>query len=319
MPAMPSTSSLPFSGGCGEASATGRIRCFDTDTGRARNLLEVAPVLSSEGTGWQSLFFERYRLARGELHHHTLLQPTLCVAESGGIRVEVGVDGAFKYGRTETGTIWFYPTGTTMLRSRWEGHYECIVMSLVPGFLEKILRELPRGDALELRPASGIVDQQLYHLAMALKTELLTGCLGGRVYEEGLATALAVHLMGHYSTRRRTLLHYASGLSPYRLRRVNEYIEHHLERDLSLVELAGLIDISPYHFARMFKQSTGVAPHGYVLSKRIERARDLLTDKNLSIVDISQAVGFHNQSHFCAVFHKRVGVTPISYRNACVR
>ena len=73
--------------------------------------------------------------------------------------------------------------------------------------------------------------------------------------------------MRHYSTRQQTIPQYTSGLTPYRLRRVSEYIEHHLERDLSLSELAGLIDISPYHFARMFKQSTGVAPHHYVLER----------------------------------------------------
>ncbi len=319
MPAMPSISRLTFSGGCGEACATGRIRCFDADTGRARNLLEGAPVLSSDGTGWKSIFFERYSLPRGELHRHTLLQHTICIAESDGIRVEVGANGKFQYGRAETGTIWLNPTDTTMLRSRWEGQLTCILMSLVPGFFEKIGCDLPHGDTLELSPANGIADQQLYHLAMALKTELMTGCLGGRVYEEALAAAIAVHLMRHYSTRRRTFPQYSSGLSPYRLRRIIEYIEHHLERDLSLSELAGLIDISPYHFARMFKQSTGVAPHRYVLVKRIERSKDLLTDKDLSIVDVCLAVGFQNQSHFCAAFHKIVGVTPTRYRNECVR
>src|SRR5262249_4051661 len=205
-----------------------------------------------------------------------------------------------------------------MLRSRWEGQLNCILLSFVPGFCEKIVLDLPHGATLELRPANGVADQQLYHLAMMLKTELMTGCLGGCVYEEALAAALAVHLMRHHSTRRQTFPHYASGLSPYRLRRVIEYIAHHIERDLSLSELAGLIDISPYHFARMFKQSTGVAPHRYVLGKRIERAKNLLTDKDLSIVDVCLAIGLQNQSHFCAAFHKIVGVTPTRYRNECL-
>lgn len=303
-----------FADARGIASATGRIRCFDAETGRARNLVECAPILSSKGTGWESIFFERYNLPEGEMHRHTLLQHTISVPETAGTPVDVVVNGKFHHTRAEIGTVWFQPADTTMHMSRRGRPSDIILIGLGSVFFENLARDLPHRDTLELIPASGIADYQLYHIALALKSELMTGCLSGRMYEEALATAIAIHLIDHYATRRVAFPQYSRGLSPYRLRRAIEYIEQHLDQDLSITDLACIVEISPYHFSRMFKQSTGVPPHRYLLLKRIERSKELLSNRDLPIVEVCQAVGFQNQSHFCAAFHKIVGVTPTGYR-----
>ena len=99
-----------------------------------------------------------------------------------------------------------------------------------------------------------------------------------------------------------------------RLRRVIEYIQQNLDKGLSLAELAGVVYMSPYHFARLFKQSTGVPPHRFVLGQRIERASVLLRDARLSIGEVASLVGFRRPSHFTTAFRRMTGSTPSAYR-----
>jgi AraC family transcriptional regulator len=98
-----------------------------------------------------------------------------------------------------------------------------------------------------------------------------------------------------------------------RLRRVTEYIQQNLDRDLRLAQLAAVVYMSPYHFARLFKHSTGVPPHRFVVRQRIARAR-VPGMQGLSIAQISRMVGFRNPSHFTTVFRRVTGATPRGYR-----
>ncbi|HEX7125208.1 MAG TPA: AraC family transcriptional regulator [Thermodesulfobacteriota bacterium] len=104
------------------------------------------------------------------------------------------------------------------------------------------------------------------------------------------------------------------GLPGSRLRRVTEYVEANLQRDLRLAELSGLVHMSPFHFARLFKASTGLPPHRFVVHRRIARAAALLTSTRLSVGTIARLVGFRTPSHFTTAFRRRIGVTPSAYR-----
>ena len=104
-----------------------------------------------------------------------------------------------------------------------------------------------------------------------------------------------------------------------RLRRVTEYIRQNLDKGLSLGELAAVVCMSPYHFARLFKYSTGVPPHRFVVRQRIAQARAWLARPELSIAQISRLVGFRTPSHFTTVFRRLSGVTPRGYRMAARR
>ena len=99
-----------------------------------------------------------------------------------------------------------------------------------------------------------------------------------------------------------------------RLRRVIEHIQQNLDRDLTLAELAALVYMSPYHFARLFKRSTGMPPHRFVIRQRITRACAILATPELSITQISRMVGFRTPSHFTTVFRRVTGITPKGYR-----
>jgi len=111
----------------------------------------------------------------------------------------------------------------------------------------------------------------------------------------------------------------APSLPSFRVRRVTEYIEQNLEKELRLAELAALVCMSPYHFARLFKGSTGVPPHRFVLRRRVAHARALLAAPELSIAQIAGRVGFRRPSHFTTVFRRVSGLTPRDYRNDALR
>jgi len=106
----------------------------------------------------------------------------------------------------------------------------------------------------------------------------------------------------------------SGGLPEGRLRRVTEYIESNLRRELRLAELGAVTHMSPYHFARLFKRATGVPPHRFVVRRRIDAAIALLTTSTSSINSIARAVGFRTASHFATTFRRMTGVTPTAYQ-----
>jgi AraC family transcriptional regulator len=145
---------------------------------------------------------------------------------------------------------------------------------------------------------------------LALDAELLAGGLGSRLLAESLGNVLAVHLLRRFSSRPADL-HSGGVLSQFKLRAVLEYIHEHLDGALSLDHLAAVARVSPYHFARLFKNSTGLPPHQFVIAQRVERAKELLRERDpLPLAEVATEVGFSDQSHFTRHFKRLVGVTP---------
>jgi len=106
----------------------------------------------------------------------------------------------------------------------------------------------------------------------------------------------------------------ASGLPRWRLKRVLDFVEANLASDIRLKDLACAATLSAHHFSELFRQSTGVSPYAYVLERRVERAKHLLRDSMLGVLDIALAVGFSDQSHFSKMFRRATGITPSAYR-----
>lgn len=104
------------------------------------------------------------------------------------------------------------------------------------------------------------------------------------------------------------------GLPARMLRSIEEYIDRNLEKDLSIEELASHLGISPSYFARSFRSSVGLAPHAYVMRRRLLRAQELLASTELPLIDIALATGFADQSHFSRRFHQMTGVPPRAFR-----
>jgi AraC family transcriptional regulator len=129
------------------------------------------------------------------------------------------------------------------------------------------------------------------------------------------ANVLAVHLIRHVLAPRQPEGGRDGALPRGRLRAVVEYIEEHLDIGLSLEQMARVARLSAYHFARQFKAATGLPPHQFVITRRVERAKHLLqTGTDLSLAEVAAHAGFSDQSQFSHHFKRLVGVTPGQFR-----
>jgi ribose 5-phosphate isomerase B len=108
----------------------------------------------------------------------------------------------------------------------------------------------------------------------------------------------------------------AFGIPPWRLARVVEHIRNNLDKPLGVSVLSGMAEMSQSHFSKLFKLSTGLAPHQFVLQERINRSKELLRQGDTRIVDIALGVGFENQAHFTTVFGNLVGMTPRQFQRS---
>jgi AraC family transcriptional regulator len=172
-----------------------------------------------------------------------------------------------------------------------------------------------RGVSGVLESAFGIYDTQIAALGRSFLEELTQRNVGEQLYVDALTTMLAVHLVRHYVVHTQAPAPAPRGrLSAEELDRLTDYIEAMLQRPLRLAELASIVHLSPYHFARIFKLSTGQSVHQYVVARRVERARQLLLG-DLPIAEIAALVGFTDQSHLTAHVRRRFGLTPRQLRD----
>jgi len=88
-----------------------------------------------------------------------------------------------------------------------------------------------------------------------------------------------------------------------------------MEDELTLVEMAQSVALSPAHFSRMFRKSTGETPHEFVLRQKIERAKTMLREDQIRVLDVAVACGFNTQQHFAQVFRRIYGASPREYRS----
>jgi AraC family transcriptional regulator len=163
-------------------------------------------------------------------------------------------------------------------------------------------------------------DEKLSGLLRELLGELRQKELGSEVVIDSLVDRLVVHLFRHhFSVRRNSELEVSRfGFVDRRLRRAIELIHTQFDHELSVEQMAHAAFLSEFHFARLFKQVVGVTPHAYLASVRLERAMKLLLTTDLSLLEISQRVGYASQSHFTKVFKSLTGMTPRDFRHARV-
>ncbi|MCU1224448.1 MAG: AraC family transcriptional regulator [Edaphobacter sp.] len=161
---------------------------------------------------------------------------------------------------------------------------------------------------------SATKDAQLSSLLYALERERMHGYPAGRLFVDGIEQALAAILVSYDGIVRRAPQVYKGGLAPYRMKRVNEFIQTHMEEEITLGELAQAAGLSPSHFCSLFRKTLGTTPHQFVLGCRIQHARTLLANPRHSILDVALASGFRTHQHFSRIFHRLTGASPSGYR-----
>jgi len=274
-------------------------------------------LLTSNEADWRDVHVERLRLRlETPEHHHDEHFLTLQIGPPALVEV---AQGRGRHLRVHAAPGEFALIGAGIPhRVRYEDA-EVLAVSLSPALVDRVSQELTGGSTAaefnEFIPQHSTYDPQVERFGLLLMAELEAGCPSGRLFADAVGQALVAHLLQRYSpggeargTEER------SGLSATRLRRALDFLEENLERDIPLVDLAASAALSPYHFARQFKAATGLTPHAYLISRRVERAKDLLSHTGLPIAAVAAAVGFSHQSHLTRHFKRLVGTTPARFR-----
>ncbi|MBD2103946.1 helix-turn-helix domain-containing protein [Leptolyngbya sp. FACHB-261] len=274
-------------------------------------IVPVAPLVSSHQAGWSNIFFAYYQQPACEIPTHYLSQYTftICSELSTSSLIECCLNNQLKRYYFQNGDIIFCPAGISKSLA-WEQKNSCILLALEPELVEQVAYESINVEHIEFAPKFKIIDPLIQHLAYALKAELESGCLSGRLYGESAAAMLAVHLLKINSPLRQPIQEYKGGLPRDKLSQVIEYIDEYLAQNVGLSELAQVADMSQYHFARLFKRSVGITPHQYLIRQRVERAKQLLRRRDLSIADVALQCGFANQGHLGYHFKRLLNTTP---------
>jgi AraC family transcriptional regulator len=295
-----------------------------TLTGKLPKAIELSqrfdnttPVLSSRKMGWNGILIEQYQHLSSSFEvefpapsDHWLVLPLgqpILVTQKSDDRLHKSV--------IQRGDSILAPAGQPKYWCRREG----ICCSLHIYLKPEMIRQTAEASEMDTKRIGlvdcfGKQDLQLHQIAMLLLAELKSGGIMGQLYVESLTQVLAIHLLRHYSTVTQTITPENRGLTHPQLQQAIDYIHSHLNQDLSLAELASIINISPTYFASLFKQSMGISPHQYVIQQRVEQAKLMLSKTDLAIADIASKVGFSSQSHLTQQFKRLTGMTPKQVR-----
>lgn len=220
------------------------------------------------------------------------------------------VEGVYK-----KGDLLITPADTPLF-TQADGDVQILQLRVKDAFVRTVADETlsHTSGRVELVQAFQTHDAQIEAIAMMILTELHQESFGNQLYVDSLANVLAIHLLRHHGATKPRLPIYEGGLSQRQLLKVLDYIDAHLHQTIKLSDLAQLVDISQFHFGRLFKQSLGLSPHQYLMQQRIERAKRLLKQTDKPIVEIAFDCGFNSHSHLGGQFRKLTGITPKAFR-----
>lgn len=274
------------------------------------------PTLSSEQSGWNGIFFHHYDHPAHQSPTHQWMQHIIGITGRGGhpVESEHQVEGKILNCYCKPGDMLFIPAGVNY-SSLWYKAGEFSLLGVSPQFFEQVAYESVRAKQVELLPHIGGSDPLVHQIGLALKADVEANHPAGRMFGESLTTGLVIHLLKQYSVwQPQSLPSEKCRLSERQLQRVCKYIQDHLEQDIALSDIASVLNLSQYHFCRLFKQSTGLSPHQHLTQCRIDRAKQLLRSTHLPITEITFAVGLNNHSSFTRLFRRYVGMTPKEFR-----
>ncbi len=281
--------------------------------------LNKSLVLSSQQMGWNGILVQQFQsiptstvVEIPALSNHWLNLPL-----GQPVRLTQKCDDRWHDSIVKKGDSIFVPAGQP---SYWhcgetDTAKQMLHIHLKPELITQVAETSDlNGDRINLVNCFSKPDLHLQQIAMLLLAELKSNGIIGRLYVESLTQVLVIHLLRHYSAVTQTITPKQESLTRVQLRQAIDYIHTHLERDLSLIELASVVNISPTYFASLFKRATGISPHQYVIQQRVERAKLMLSKTHLAIADIALEVGFSSQSHLTQQFKRLTGMTPKQVR-----
>jgi AraC family transcriptional regulator len=269
------------------------------------------PLLSSASTAWAGLPFELHRVGAAE-NIGEVGPPDgeygLFVMMDGAAEVVVSDDSGDTQYEAKAGAAVFVTSAQRGNLRRLLGDGTAVAVRITPEWYRRLaLGDAPTGFAWlpSLAP-----DETVHRLVDTMCNEVARNATTGPVFAEALSMALL-----SYVTRRvpSTSEIVRGHLSSAQCQKLRSYIRENLPGELSLVELATLVDLGPRYFSTLFRRAFGATPHKYVMQQRLAEGARLLTTQGLEISDVAVQVGFCSQSHFTAAFRQAYGVTPRRY------
>jgi len=285
----------------------------------------AAPLLylSSADVGWDGLVAQAFHEPMELEGWMTPALPdiSLILFSGGAMRLEQRcAPGPWTAHSIHQGDLILRPGTGTPYEVRWKGLSSAptrtLHVRLSTDLLSRTAEEAVGYDPtrLSLVARSGFQDPLLAQIGLALWRELEQRSPAGKLYAHTAAQMLAIHLLRHYTSVGAAVEEPSRGLTPQQMKRVLDVVQDQLSQDLSLEALARQIGFSPYHFARLFRQTTGESPHQFVLRQRIARAQRLLTEGGMPLAHVAVESGFADQSHLTRAFKRQLGLTPRAYR-----
>jgi AraC family transcriptional regulator len=276
---------------------------------------------SSAKSGWTSIFAELRSHPIGAISSAAQKNIEIIIAmegtENGSVIRSAG--GRIQEAKASSKAVWLAPTGI--------GAEEILLTAAMPKTLhlylpiEQLQRLQERYNFTHYKSKSieylgGLNDDLIYGIATSLLSEILAPTSTGFILAETASLTLAARLFQKY--RGQDVTDPSGGVSyklnDNRVRRVLNYIETHLEEDLTVANLAEIANLSPFHFTRMFAATLGVPPNKYVSRRRLENAKSMIKLGLLPLTEIAHRSCFSSQASFNRAFRRATGMSPGEYR-----
>ena len=271
------------------------------------------PVVSSAFFGEDVILEKHLTPHSAQYGEREQMTHTLFLHEGEPVRATGRVGGQRFNGWVRSGTLWIVLRSIPHT-SCFQGPHGGVLLSIAQSQFERQIGPLMHGGRIELAPGFNLEDSQLEHLLRALLAVAQDGSGADALMGELLVNVACVRLAKRYAVSKLNAVPRRGGLPDARLKRVLEYVDANLGKNITLAELSDLVNMSLYYFAVLFRKSTGLSPHRYVLNKRVERAKELLHDPKLSVLDVSLEVGFEHQNNFARAFRRLIGISPTQFR-----
>ena len=288
-----------------------QIQLINSQTG---NIFPSAPdgsvLFSSVNAGWQGITVEFHRIPSLELPEHYIDGHRLAVNMGRPVHYEWKEGSHWHQTLLKPGDFCLQTHGDLNF-PRWWGDFEFLAIALDPKFVSRAFQDTGVSENINFLTRRGEADATIASFTHYFKTELVSGSHYGTLYGESLAVAFALHLIEQHSNRPQKLRRPSGKLSSQQLKQLIEYVHEHLSEELSLVDLAQQMNLSAFHFARLFKNSLRLSLHQYLLQTRVEHAKKLIAIAGKpDLTDIGLQVGFYDQAHFTKAFKRVVGIPP---------
>jgi len=272
---------------------------------------------------WPGLFARRYRFPRvvdGFLVPATAEPLITCQLKGSAEFQERDIGGAWVPRQVRRGDI-FVTGSKTPYELRWRSplgaeidviHIHLAMDQCLAAF-EMVYED--KAGAVEVADFFGR-DETLAQLSFACAEMLSARTAGNAKRVVAFGHLFAIYIAEKYTNIAAQRPDYRGGLPIARLRKIEDYVRAHLAENISIETLAELAELSPFHFSRVFKQTTGMTPLQFVIRERMLQAQQLIRETSRSLIEIALDVGYTSPSHFAQVFRRTVGMVPTQFRNA---